>query len=171
MFIFHSTVSRCFLKDNRVSRMIPRWFWNVVSIILLLNTSGGWNIALDFQLKITSCACFLGSELKFIFHWNSHLFVLAKSLFSSRAEVLLSWITENKDVSSAKSLAFEDNPSDKSLIYIKNNNGASMEPWGTPAPTSDYSETCLFNKSLCFLFLRKSHKRLSKLPDIPFFKI
>ena len=43
-----------------------------------------------------------------------------------------------------------------------------MEPWGTPALTSDQSETCPFNKTLCFLFLRKSHKRFSKLPDIPF---
>ena len=47
-------------------------------------------------------------------------------------------------------------------------NGPSMEPWGTPALTSDQSETCPFNKTLCFLFLRKSHKRFSKLPDIPF---
>ena len=43
-----------------------------------------------------------------------------------------------------------------------------MEPWGTPALTSDQSETCPFNKTLCFLFLRKSHKRFSKLSDIPF---
>ena len=103
-----------------------------------------------------------------IFQWNAHLFIFAKSLFSSGAEVLLSWITENKDVSSAKSLTFEDNPSDKSLIYIKNNNGPSMEPWATPALTSDQSEACPFNKTLCFLFFRKSQKRFSKLPDIPF---
>ena len=97
-----------------------------------------------------------------------HRFIFGKSLFKSRAEVLLSWITGNKDVSSANSLAFEDNPSDKSLIYIKNINGPSIEPWATPALKSGLSETCPFNKTLCFLFLRKSHKRLSKLPDIPF---
>ena len=71
-------------------------------------------------------------------------------------------------MSSANSLAFEDNPSDKSLIYIKNNNGPSIEPWGTPALTSDQPETCPFNKTLRFLFSRKSHKRFIKLPDIPF---
>ena len=96
------------------------------------------------------------------------IFIFAKLLFSSTAEVLLTWITENKDILSANSLAFEDNPSDKLLIYIKNNNGPSMEPWGTPALTSDQSETCPFNKTLCFLFLKKSHKRFSKLPDIKF---
>ena len=84
------------------------------------------------------------------------------------SEVLLSCFTENKDVSSAKSLAFEGNPSDKLLIYIENNNGQSMEPCGTPALTSDESETCPFNKTFCFLFLRKSHKRFSKLPNISF---
>ena len=89
-------------------------------------------------------------------------------MFSSRAEVLLLWITEDKDASSAKSLVFEDNPSDKLLIHIRNNNGPRMEPWGTPALTSDQSETCPFNKTLCFLFLRKSHKTFSKLLDIPF---
>ena len=108
----------------------------------------------------------LSAQENQILLWD--LFIFSKLLFSSRAEVLLSWITENKDVSSAKSLAFEDNPSDKSLIYIKNNNGPSMEPWGTLALTSDQSETCPFNKTLCFLFLRKLHKKFSKLPDIPF---
>ena len=41
--------------------MMPRCFWDVVCItLLLLNTSGGCDIALDLRLKITSCACFLG---------------------------------------------------------------------------------------------------------------
>ena len=71
-------------------------------------------------------------------------------------------------MTSANSLASEDNPSDKSLIYIKNINGPSIEPWGTPDSTSDQSEAYPFNKTLCFLFLRKSHKKFSKLPDIPF---
>ena len=169
-FILHSTVSRCFSKDNRVSRMIPRCFGDVVCItlLLLLNTSGECDIAWDFRLKMTSCTCFLGSGLQLIFHWNVHLFIFAKLLFSSRAEVLLSWITENKDISSTNSLAFEDNAFDKSLIYNQNNNWPSMEPWGTSALTSDQSEPCQFNKILCFLFLRKSHKIFSKLPDIPF---
>ena len=46
-----------------------------------------------------------------------------------------------KDVSLVNSLAFEDNPSDTPLTYIENNNRPSMEPWGTPALTSDQSET------------------------------
>ena len=37
---------------------------------------------------------------------------------------------------SANSLAFEDNPSDKSLVYTKNINGASIGPWGTLPLTS-----------------------------------
>ena len=56
---------------------------------------------------------------------------------------------------SANSLAFEGNPSDKSLIYIKNNNGPSMEPWGTSALTSDQSGTYPFNKTLFFSISQK----------------
>ena len=95
LFILCSTVSRCFSKYSRVSKC----FWDVVSVtllLLLLNTSGRYDIALDFRLKMTSFACFLGSGLKLTFHWNAYLFTFAKSLFSSRAEVLLSWITENR---------------------------------------------------------------------------
>ena len=40
---------------------------------------------------------------------------------------------KKREALSAKSLALEDKPSLKSLIYIKNNNGARMEPWETPA--------------------------------------
>ena len=36
------------------------------------------------------------------------------------------------EVSSEKSLALENKPSAKSLIYIKNKNGSGMEPWGAP---------------------------------------
>ena len=86
--------------------------------------------------------------------------IFAKSLFSSRAEVLLSWITKNKDVSSANSLAFEDNPSDKSLICIKNNNGPSMKPWRTPALTLDQSETCHLTKLFVFYFSESHIKDL-----------
>ena len=109
---------------------------------------------------------FFRSGLKLIFHWNAQLFIFAKSLFRSRAEVLLSWITENKDVSSTKSLAFEDNP-DKSLIHIRNNNGQRMESWGTPALTSDQPGLVHLTK-LFVLHFSKSHKRFSTLPDVPF---
>ena len=68
LFILHSTVSRCFSKDNRAPRMIPRCFFDVVCITLLLNTSRECDITLDFRLKMTPCACFFGSGLKLVFH-------------------------------------------------------------------------------------------------------
>ena len=56
LFILNSTVSRCFSKDNRLSRTIPKCFWYVACITLsLLSTSVGCDIALDFRLKMTSC--------------------------------------------------------------------------------------------------------------------
>ena len=47
---------------------------------------------------------------------------------------------------SPNNLAFQDSPSDKLLIYIKNNSGPSIEPWETPALTSDQPDTYPFNK-------------------------
>lgn len=69
----------------------------------------------------------------------------------------------------ANILVFEYNPSDNLLIYIKNNIQPSIEPWGAHALKPDQSETCLLNKTFCFLFLRKSHKKFNQLPDIPFY--
>ena len=59
---------------------------------------------------MTSWACLLESGLKFIFHWKAQLLILAKSLFSSFADVFMSSVTESKDVSSANSLALEERP-------------------------------------------------------------
>ena len=55
LFILHSSVSRCFSNDNRVSRIITRCFWDIACVtllllllllLILLNTSGRCDIAL-----------------------------------------------------------------------------------------------------------------------------
>ena len=48
----------------------------------------------------------------------------------------MSWITENIDVSSASSVHLLLISFDKSLMYIKYNKGAKMNPCGTPAQMS-----------------------------------
>ena len=80
----------------------------------------------NFLLKMTSWACLLGSGLKLIFRWKAQSLIFFKSLFSSFAEVVMSCVTENRDVSSANNFALEDRSPDKS--FIKNNNGPKMEP-------------------------------------------
>ena len=69
---------------------------------------------------------------------------------------------------SANSLRFEDNSYDESLIDIVNNNRPRIKSWERPTLTSDQTQTCSFNKILCFLFLKKLHKRICKLPDVSF---
>ena len=75
-----------------------------------------------FRLKMTSWACLVVSGLKFIFHWVAQLLILSKSLLRFKslitlfAEVWMSRITENKDVSSAKSFALDERPSVRSLM-------------------------------------------------------
>ena len=43
-----------------------------------------------------------------------------------------------------------------------------MEPWGTPALTFFHVENCPLRITRCFLSFKKSRKRFSKFPDMPF---
>ena len=61
--------------------------------------------------------------------------IFFRSLFNSIVDVFISCTTENREVSSANSLALDDKPSGKSLIQIKKSNGPKIDPWGTPALT------------------------------------
>ena len=155
---------------------MPRYFWDVacieaivlywiiiiiiiiiviiiVVIIIIIISSSRSRSSFRFPTK-NDFLCFF-----FFFFWYGLTHFLLKDQCSYLGQVviqlLLWWISKNKDVSSADHLAFEDNPSDNFLIYIKNNNWPRIEPWETPALASDQSGTCPFNKSLCFLFLSK----------------
>ena len=68
---------------------------------------------------------------------------------------------ENKDVSSANSLALEERPVVRSLMQIKNNKGSNMDPWGTSAVTSTagnlFSKT-LFKTTSAFYLLKNQPK-------------
>ena len=83
-----------------------------------------------------------------------------KSSLRSFTEVLKSWSLRNREVSSANSLHSLLRPSDNLSIYIKNNKGPKVHPWGTPALPSTQDEDWLFKTTLCFLLWRKSHKML-----------
>ena len=130
--------------------------------IIIIKYYWGMQYCFRFPTKNGNCAYFFGSGPRLFFHQKTYPFISAKSLFTSRAEVFLSLIPEKKDVLSASSVTFEDSPFDKSLIYIK----TIIDQVFNPTLISDHSGVYTFNKTLCFLFLRKSHKRFSKLPDI-----
>ena len=89
------------------------WVWITW---LLLNIKSGWLGFLILGEKITSWACLEGSGLKPIFHWYGQLLIFNKSLFKTFADEVISQTTEKREVSSAKSLGFDDNLVDKSLI-------------------------------------------------------
>ena len=81
-----------------------------------------------FQPNITSWACLLASGLKTIFHWKAQSLIFFKSSLSYGADTIISWIAENKDVSSANTLTLEDKLSDKLLISMRKNNGPKISP-------------------------------------------
>ena len=66
--------------------------------------------------KIISWACFKASGLNNLFHWYADCDILNTSSLRNSDKELESRTTEKIEVSSAESLAFEINPSGKSLI-------------------------------------------------------
>ena len=93
---------------------------------------------------------------------------MTKSLFKSFAVVFGLRTTKNNEVSSANNFAFDERPSARSFIYIKNRSGPSMEHSGVPALTSAQEEVCPLRTALCFLFLKKFDNRFKRFPKTAF---
>ena len=136
-------------------------WWNV----RIVTNQGRWNIFFNFLLKMTSWACLLGSGLKLIFHWKVQSLIFFKLLFSSFAEVFMSFLTKKRDASSANNFALEDRSPDKSFMYIKNNNAPKMQPWGTPAVTFIHSDVWSFRIAFCFLSVKKFKQKLKEFME------
>ena len=113
---------------------------------------------------------FLRVWIYIIFYLKAQIPIFSRSSLRSLPEALISLTTENKEVSSANSLHSILRPSDKSLIYLKNNKCPRIDPWGTPALTSAQDERWPFKTTLCFLLRRKSCKMFMISPVIPFWR-
>ena len=164
LLIFKDTIFRCSSNINLELSITPRCFWdNDWETLVLLNTNGGGYISFTLRLKMTSWACLVGSEIKFIFHWKTELFIIFKSLLRSFADAWVSCTTENEEVSSANSFTLVVRPSIRPLIWIKNNKEPRMEHWGNRALMFFHVEA-----SRCFLSFQKTFKMFSKFLDIPF---
>ena len=107
-----------------------------------------------FLLIFIFCACLLGSGLKLIFNWKAQSLLNSRSVLISLAEALTSWTTENKEMSSANNFCSLLRSFDQSLIYIANNRGPRVEPWGTPTRVSTQNENLPFKITLCFCWSR-----------------
>ena len=99
---------------------------------------------------MTSCACLVGSGLKFIFHWNTQVLVLVESLFNSLADLAIFSTTENSDASSANNFGLHAKSSEKLFIYIRKSNDLSIEHYRTRASIPAHEEYCPFRTTLCF---------------------
>ena len=103
--------------------------WSIIEKYFKMNFLSILSILL---LKMTSWACFAGSELKFIFHWKAHLFIFCRSLIRLLAVFSGVLTVENKDVLSANNLGLHWRLSNKSIIYVRNKSGPNIESWETP---------------------------------------
>ena len=74
-------------------------------------------MTLDFFLENkTSCVIFVGSGLKDIFHCRTHLFIFSRSLYRFAVVSLTFSTTENRDESSARSLAEQRSSEGRSFM-------------------------------------------------------
>ena len=106
-------------------------------------------------LENITWACLLGLGLKLIFHCIAQSLILLRSLFKLFAKVFTSWTTEKSEVSFANRLTFVIKSSQRSLIWMKNNNGPSINHWGTPASILVHEENFPFKATLCSLEFKK----------------
>ena len=117
LLIFLVILFVCSEKFNFTSIIKPRCFWNKQLLNgTLLTKRVGWRNFLIFLQNITSCACLLKSGLKIVFHWKAQLDIAFRSWLKVAALVWILFTTEKRDVSSAKSLQFEERSLGKSFM-------------------------------------------------------
>ena len=110
-----STYLKCSPTFSFSSKSKPSCFWYGVCITwLLLKINSGWLGFFILREKIT-WACLEGSGLKLIFHWYAQLLIFSRPLFQA-ANNFAFRTTKKREVSSAKSLGFDGNSYDKSLM-------------------------------------------------------
>ena len=83
---------------------------------------------------------------RFIFHVQ--VLTLAKSLL---ADLVIFSTAENRDISSANNIGVEAKSSDKLLIYIRKNDGPSIQSCATSSPIAAHEEHYPFRTTLCIL--------------------
>ena len=119
LFTLVKTVLIWMLKDNFKSKCRSKCFWESTLLTGIFSKNIlRWTFLAVFLLKMTSSTCFLGSELKLIFHWKAHLFISFRSLFKLLAVLSGTLTVQNRDVSSANNLGLHWRLSDKSLMCL-----------------------------------------------------
>ena len=157
-------------KFNFLFKNAPSFFWyGVCTILLLSRINTGWFGFLILREKVTSWACLRISRLKLIFHWYVQLLIFSWSSFKALADKFVCRITKKKQLSSAKSLGFDDNWFDKQVMSIENIRGPKIGLCGTPALTAPYLGTSPFKITFWYLFAKKVFHDFIKFPDVPLY--
>ena len=162
---------RCFLKLSCEPRTIPKSFreigW-ITKLRLKKKKSGRWYWYLVSGLKITSCAWFDRSGLKFIFLWNTQLLILVRSCFKYFADEFTFLIKENCEVSWTKNFALILDHLINCLCISK----TILSPWGSLEEVllqclPIWNFLCL-KQPFCFLYFKTFVRTPKRLHDIPF---
>ena len=94
------------------------------------------------------------------------LLISCRSLYRLLAVPSGALIVENRGVSSANNLGLHWRSSNESPMYVGNKSRPNIEAWGTSALILAQYELWSLRIILCFVFLKKSVKRLNKFPEI-----
>ena len=112
LFVLLNAFFRCSSNVNLTSKITPRCLWKLTWELMLLFKSKGGRVAFfNFLLNIISWAYLQRFGLKVIFQSKTNHWFFFRSLFNSIADVFILCTAENREVSSANSLAFDDKPS------------------------------------------------------------
>ena len=154
LFTFANKDFKCCSKHYLKSSIISTSLRTGVELFGSLSkwTSGG-NGFKTFVLKLIFWVCLLASGLNFIFHWYANSYIFCKPLFWSFLEILTSWTTKNKKVSSVTNLHSLLSPTDKSLTYIRKKRGQSIQHLGAPKRMSAQEKHWPFKTSLSYRML------------------
>ena len=101
------------------------------------------------------------------FHLRAKSEIFTKSLLSCSAVSAGSEPEASREQSSAKIKISVSRPSTMSFIYIRNSNGPSLDPCGTPVVISIIADLKPSTTVHCFLLERYDLKSARKLPEIP----
>ena len=150
-------IAQIWIKHHPKTSVQLCWFnWSIIKVY----NWAQWGSFLPAKYN------FLGSGLKFIFHWKAQLLIFSKI---ARGNINIMNYQKQTSVIS-KQFTFVFWASNGSLIYIKNSKRPRINLWGTPARASAQDEHWPFKPIICFLLQRESRKMLMMSPLISFWR-
>jgi len=152
LFSSHVSWPIWYCQVKEVSTVIPKNFKLWAAAIFLLPNDTCYML-ISQSILVKNCKKYVLSQFsvnKLL--WN-HLFISLSISQVLNSNSISLWFTVKKDVSSANKIGLNlsDTLLERSLMYIRNNNGPRTKPCGTPCCTSSHLEKYPFELLWAFM--------------------